>query len=303
MFSAAASSAQAECGPKAVILISVDGLGSHLYSENALPNIKSLAREGLKVPRATTTELMKTLPGHASMISGVLPDKHGIVSNEIDDHLKPLQVPTLFELTRAKGLRSTLITGKRKIAFILSSRAVDSIVQPGAYFLGDYLGRFPIQIDRAFMKELNAGAKFFFLHYAAADTMGHAFKWESWPQRVALKYIDQSVGRVRAAADRVLGAGNYAIVLTADHGGHSGSHGQRKGDGEAEDRDRDFYIPFIYFGPPAKLLSKDISIRDTAPTIASLLGLDVPPEYKWDGQSRIKLNCAPPDHRKVDHAI
>lgn len=291
------------CGPKVVILVSVDGLGSHLYSENALPNIKTLAREGLEVSKATTTELMKTLPGHASMISGVLPDKHKIVSNELDESLKPLQVPTLFELTRKAGLRSALITGKRKIAFIMSSRAVDSVTQPGAYFLGDYFGRFPSQIDRAFVKELNAGAHFLFLHYAAGDTMGHAFRWESWPQRVALKSIDKSIGRVRAAADRIIGAGRYAILLTADHGGHGGSHGQRKSDGEAEDRDRDFYIPWIYYGPAAKLLEKDVSIRDTAPTLASLLSLQVPPEYKWDGKSKIELKCSVENHGKVENAI
>jgi arylsulfatase A-like enzyme len=287
------SQAHAVCSPpKTVILISVDGLGDQLLSDLQLPEIERLAHDGLKAPRVTTTDLMKTLPGHASMLTGVSPDRHGITHNDLDDTLKPIAVPTLFGLLKDHGLKSAAIVGKRKIAFIIAPTGVDNIVQPEAPLLGDYYGRLPSLIDEGVRDELKKSPAFVFVHYALGDTMGHIFQWGSWPQRAGLRAIDRSIGRLRADADSILGAGHYVILLTADHGGHEGSHGQRSKEGVAENLESDFYIPWILYGMPIELTRDAITINDTAPTIASLLGVSVPTDWHWQGQSSARLKCS-----------
>lgn len=279
--------------PKTVILISVDGLGDHLLSELQLPEIERLAKDGVKALRVTTTTLMKTLPGHTSMLTGVSPDRHGITHNDLDETLKPIAVPTLFGLLKENQMKSAAVVGKRKIAFIIRPTGVDSIVQPETFLMGDYYGRFPSLIDQGVKRELEKHPAFVFVHYALGDTMGHIFKWESWPQRAGLRAIDRSIGRLRADADAAIGAGQYVILLTADHGGHDGSHGQRSKDGKPEDIERDFYIPWILYGMPMELTRDTITINDTAPTIASLLGLKIPKEWNWQGEASVRLKCAP----------
>jgi len=65
------------------------------------------------------------------------------------------------------------------------------------------------------------------------------------------------------------------IIITADHGGHSTTHGSSMPE--------DMTIPWIAAGPgiqPAAL-STQITTIDTAATAAYALNLPIPPE--WDG--------------------
>lgn len=284
------------CKPKTVILISVDGLGDHLLSELQLPEIERLAKDGVKASRVSTTDLMKTLPGHTSMLTGLSPDRHGITHNDLDETLHPIAVPTLFSLVKDHGLKSAAVVGKRKIAFIIKPTGVDSIVQPEAPLIGDYYGRLPSLIDEGVKEELKKNPAFVFVHYALGDTLGHIFQWESWPQKAGLRSVDKSIGRLRRDADEILGSGNYIILLTADHGGHEGSHGQRSKDGVAENLEKDFYIPWIIYGMPLELTRDAITINDTAPTLASFLGLEVPADWNWQGKSSARIRCEALSH-------
>jgi arylsulfatase A-like enzyme len=289
-------SSQAACAPpKTVILISVDGLGdkllSDLHADSQLTEIERLAKDGVKANRVTTTDLMKTLPGHTSMLTGVSPDRHGITHNDLDDTLKPIAVPTLFGLLKDHGLKSAAVVGKRKIAFIIKPTGVDTIVQPEAALIGDYYGRLPSLIDQGVREEMKKSPAFIFVHYALGDTLGHIFQWGSWPQRAGLRAVDRSIGRLRKDADAILGEGQYVILLTADHGGHEGSHGQRSKDGKPEDLEHDFFIPWILYGMPMELTRETVTINDTAPTIANLLGVEVPKEWDWQGRASARLNC------------
>ena len=71
----------------------------------------------------------------------------------------------------------------------------------------------------------------------------------------------------------------YTIIVTADHGGHDRGHGS--------DMKEDMTIPQFYIGEnfeKGKVLEK-VSILDTAPTVADVLGLEKPRE--WEGKSLV----------------
>jgi hypothetical protein len=81
---------------------------------------------------------------------------------------------------------------------------------------------------------------------------------------------DAAVARLRVAADRAFGEGAYALIITADHGGHDRDHGS--------DDPRDMTIPWIAWGrgvTPGPL-NAPVRTMDTAATVVWLLGLDEP---------------------------
>ena len=80
--------------------------------------------------------------------------------------------------------------------------------------------------------------------------------------------------------DNLKAAGiKYAIIMTADHGGHDRIHGM--------DILEDMVIPMCFLGDAfegGKELS-DVSLLNLAPTIAAILGL--PAVREWEGKSLV----------------
>jgi phosphopentomutase len=80
-----------------------------------------------------------------------------------------------------------------------------------------------------------------------------------------------------ALATQAYGAGNFSLIVTADHGGHGTNHGS--------DDPRDVTIPWISWGQGVKpgVLTESISTMDTAATVLWLLGVGEPSD--WAGQA------------------
>ncbi|MBW3631069.1 MAG: alkaline phosphatase family protein, partial [Gemmatimonadetes bacterium] len=108
-----------------------------------------------------------------------------------------------------------------------------------------------------------------FVHIGEPDYAGHKFSWMSTFYGSAVRKSDRAVARVLAAADRAYGAGNYTVIVTADHGGHGWGHGSNDV--------RDVTIPWITWGKGVRRgvdLGDGIRTMDTAVTALWLLGLD-----------------------------
>ena len=69
----------------------------------------------------------------------------------------------------------------------------------------------------------------------------------------------------------------YAVIVTADHGGHDRAHGT--------DMPEDMTIPMFFVGKEFEAGKElhGISILDLAPTIADIMKISVPRE--WEGKS------------------
>jgi predicted AlkP superfamily pyrophosphatase or phosphodiesterase len=109
-----------------VVLISIDGLLPETYLEPdrlglAVPNLRALVREGVHARGASSVMPAITFPAHTTMVTGVSPNRHGVLSNEVFDpdgalgggwywHASDVKVPTLFHLVRAAGLKSAAVT-------------------------------------------------------------------------------------------------------------------------------------------------------------------------------------------------
>jgi predicted AlkP superfamily pyrophosphatase or phosphodiesterase len=118
---------------------------------------------------------------------------------------------------------------------------------------------------------------FFFIYLEGVDQAGHAGGWMSRAYLEALEIADAAVGIVREAlADTGLDK-KTAVILHSDHGG-SGHHHQER-------RAENLTVPWIASGPGIRsgiTLSTPVSVLDTAPTLARILG--IPAHYSWEGR-------------------
>ncbi|RYZ64282.1 MAG: hypothetical protein EOP05_22295, partial [Proteobacteria bacterium] len=153
-----------------VILISVDGLGAELLKSSSMPNINEIEKLGQAAKIATTTRPVATIPGHVSMATGVTPEVHKSVWNENDEKLQPVDVPTIFDLLKDKGLTSIFITGKSKLKKVFEKHPPTETVLPHFFPFGDTYGRIPRVVDNEAATALKKKPNLLFIHYALADT-------------------------------------------------------------------------------------------------------------------------------------
>ena len=114
---------------------------------------------------------------------------------------------------------------------------------------------------------------FAFVYIGTVDTAGHKYGWMSEGYLQQLEHIDTLLADFFAALPS-----EYTAIIHSDHGGHDRSHGT--------DLDEDMLIPWMAIGPNIKKgykIQSEITLLDTAPTLAKIMGIDVHGE--WEGRS------------------
>ncbi len=108
-------SAQMNGPAKYVILVSIDGFRPDFYMEEKwpTPNLKWLAKNGIRAKGVRPVVPSVTLPDHITMITGALPAKHGIYHNQPFDpkgwnggrysEANQIKVPTLWDAVKKAG--------------------------------------------------------------------------------------------------------------------------------------------------------------------------------------------------------
>lgn len=66
-----------------VVLISIDGLRVDALGKGHSPNLDRLAAAGVQARWMTPSYPTITFPNHYSMVTGLRPDRHGIVHNQM----------------------------------------------------------------------------------------------------------------------------------------------------------------------------------------------------------------------------
>jgi predicted AlkP superfamily pyrophosphatase or phosphodiesterase len=258
------------------VIISADGLRPDILLRGHAPALRSMMRQGAYTMWATTVDLPWTLPAHASMLSGVGVDEHGIWddSEDIADDLHP-RVPTIFELARRQGLTTALAAGKPKMRALARPGAVDHIAIPKDWFDAVQVAQHAARMIRGHKPHV------LFVHLPDIDGVGHTSNWGSAEQVAAVTRIDQSVADILAAIRTAGLAETTAVIFTADHGGAGNFH--------AANDPRSLTIPWIITGPGIRRnydLTQDyytrVNTTDTFATACHLLGIRV--EHKVQGK-------------------
>jgi len=123
--------ARSQSAQRAVIVM-CDGLGIEYYDQSAMPRLKALAAAGLHV-HAQGVMPTVTNCNNASICCGAWPSEHGVIGNSYFDQATGSEeymedaslvlAPTIFERARAHGIRSALLSAKKKTISLLNRGA------------------------------------------------------------------------------------------------------------------------------------------------------------------------------------
>lgn len=119
-------------------------------------------------------------------------------------------------------------------------------------------------------------------NFANPDMVGHTGNFEA--TKTAIEAIDKCLGRIVEALDKV----NGEVLITADHG-----NAEKMADdatGQAHTAHTSGPVPFIYYGRAAEVVVDDGVLADVAPTMLSLMGIEIPQEMT--GRPIMKLTSA-----------
>jgi len=257
-----------------VILVSIDGLRPDAIDVFKAPTFQRLMREGSYSLLARTIMPSSTLPSHTSMLSGEPPEQHHVTWNNVVTAEKDvIDFSTVFSVARAHGYRTAAFFSKAKFSPLQRPGSLDYSQAPGGWF-GKWASTRTVSDVRAYLQKERPNL--LFVHLSDADTAGHSSGWMSPAYGRAVLATDTAVSQILEAADQTYGAGNYSVVVTADHGGHGRGHGTKD--------PLDVAIPWIAWGRGVNAgVIADVTVNtfDTAPTVLWLLGVEKP--AAWDG--------------------
>lgn len=260
------------------LIFSVDGLRPDLLIRAKTPNVRRMIESGSFSFWARTVPAAVTLPSHASMLTGVSPEKHGVYWN--DDLEKPAypKVPTLFEIAKKAGYSTALVAGKSKFV---------TLAKPGTVDWPDIEGRSDDKVLDATTALLRAHRpQVMFVHFPGADGTGHKNGWGTPEQIAAIENIDRAIGEILKVLDETGLASSTVVLLSADHGGAGITHGP------GDERSRN--IPWIVSGPGVRRnydltrhATLTVNTEDTFSTVCYFLGLK--PEGEIDGKPVLQV--------------
>lgn len=250
-----------------VFVITIDGMRPDGLAQARTPFLDTLRDCGTSTDHARVVGPSVTLVSHASIFSGVGPDRHKVTWNSHKVQRK-IDVPTLMALAQQGDKRTAFIVGKRKLLDLVRDGDVDHACLAG------FRAR-PV-LARASQVFLTYRPELMVIHLPDPDGEGHRHGWMSEPYLKAIEDCDHELGRFfKTLVDCDL-LERSLFVVTADHGGHDFGHGSRK--------DEDCIVPWIVAGMGVRaghVLSRQVRLTDTAATALWALGIE--PPASWDG--------------------
>lgn len=253
------SRSQAAAPDRHVVVICVDGLAAYLLDDPkaSLPTIRRLAREGAVVDGGMrVSNPSVTWPNHTSMVTGVRPEKHGVLANGMlirgaagspvvvapkRDKADLVRVKTIYDAAHEAGMSTAEINwpctrGAKTLddsfpdvpeAVLHSTpRLRDELTQLGllaeptdkAFGANSTVGRDYIWTEAACHVIKARKPNLLFLHLLNVDATHHAEGAQSPPGYTANAYADMCVAKVLAAINEAGIRDTTTVFLVADHG-------------------------------------------------------------------------------------
>jgi len=255
---AASCLAAGEPAARHVVMISVDGFPAYLFDDPKapIPNVRRLAREGVVAAGMRVVNPSVTWPNHTSLVTGLRPDKHGVLANGIltrhgtgqpvtieprHDQADLIHGPTLFDLAHQAGLSTAAINWP----CTRNSRSLDDNFPDVPENVEYTTPRLRQELQAAglltgeaknFIKDTSGPERDYIwteatrlvldkrrpnltlLHLLNVDGSHHALGPQSPGGYTAIAYADACIGRV---LDAIAAAGmqdQTAVFIVADHG-------------------------------------------------------------------------------------
>ncbi|HJQ24017.1 MAG TPA: ectonucleotide pyrophosphatase/phosphodiesterase [Blastocatellia bacterium] len=213
-----------------VILISIDGFRSDYLDKYEPPNLRQLAREGVRARWMTPSFPSKTFPNHYAIATGLYPQNNGIVENNIYDPATHVTftMENRKEVSNGRWWLGEPIwvtaekQGQRAAAmFFPGSEAEINGKRPT--FWKPYDGKVPneARVDMVLTwLDLPALERptFFTLYFSDVDSAGHEFSPDAPEVKQAVFKVDRAIGHLIAG---LKARGIYSrvnLIIVSDHG-------------------------------------------------------------------------------------
>ena len=221
-------SAQKSAGP-IVVLISFDGWRWDYIDRAEVPHLRDLAARGVTAEGLIPSFPSKTFPNHYTLVTGLYPEHHGIVSNVIVE-------PGYAErFTMASGTAKTARWWRGEPLWntaMLQGRRAASMFWPGSEapiggmrptYWKPYNESMPnaarvAQVLEWLAMPADQQPAFITLYFSDVDTAGHAHGPDSVEVRQAAARLDRMLGELINGAGRLNVMDRLNVVVVSDHG-------------------------------------------------------------------------------------
>lgn len=216
--------------PQRTIIVMCDGFGLEYYDQSPMPTLNAWAAGGVY---ARVQAVMPTVTNcnNASICCGAWPSAHGVIGNSYFDSVtgteeymedaKLVLAPTIFERARTQGVRSALLSSKKKTVSLLN-RGADILLTAEApdQDWEARLGKAPPIYSREINYWLFSAARDILrnrpeiglLYVHTTDYPMHMWQPEASESREHLSRLDGLLAELAATAP------DAAILFSADHG-------------------------------------------------------------------------------------
>jgi predicted AlkP superfamily pyrophosphatase or phosphodiesterase len=233
-----------------LLIVSIDGM-DHRYLRDRdplglkIPNLRRMIAEGAWADGVVGVVPTVTFPSHTTLVTGVRPDQHGILNNNLPKDqggtryfsAKYLKVPTLWDAARKAGLKTAAVhwpvtvdaaidwnlpevfERRRGGGMDFASMAAKST--PG--LIEKITAKYPsFPLDWVDDRVRTLGTLYLlkhekpdviFLHLVDHDSEAHETGPFSGPAKAMLEYQDELLGQMIAAAPK-----NMVFAVVSDHG-------------------------------------------------------------------------------------
>ncbi|MCB0065200.1 MAG: alkaline phosphatase family protein [Caldilineaceae bacterium] len=249
------------------LFIMLDGLRPDALGQCDCLTLQGLIRRGASTLHASSVMPSVTLPCHMSIFHSVPPTRHGVTTNDWQPMARPL--PGLLDVVKASGKRAAAIYNWEPLRNLGQPNALHAVTFRDCSY--DVDGDDWVT-EKAIETLTRYPTDFAFVYYGTIDVAGHDHQWMSAPYLRQIERVDRNLGQLLTALPT-----SIHLVAQADHGGHERSHGTEMAE--------DMTIPWIAAGPQIRrgyTISHPVSLLDTAPTLARIIGLQAPRD--WEGR-------------------
>ena len=216
--------------PPTLILISIDGLHPDTLARVAPPTLARWQADGARARWMQPSYPTLTFPNHYTLVTGVEPDRHGVVHNRmLDRELGPFRLSLraavsdgrwyedaepLWVTAQHHGLRSATLFWPGSEARIRGVRPDDWLPYAGDMPAGKRVERVLRWLDR----EVARRPHFITLYFSEVDEAGHSHGPDTPQVDAALRAVDAALGELEAGLRQRRLFEDLHVVVTSDHG-------------------------------------------------------------------------------------
>jgi len=216
-----------------VVMLSIDAFNPRYLLPEVTPTLWTLAAEGGYAPAGGWCDLpAATYVSHATMLTGVSPARHRVITNALGDLGYPrrptwagspvVMQPTIFDLLEADGIRTAGVFGDQMLVKVVRAEAATLHWPPrGEVPTGVATDQYGYCANGATTDALlevlaDTTLSFVFGHLNQTDTIGHIYGPDALETRDAYASTDADIARLLDALRPMWD--ETVVIVVSDHG-------------------------------------------------------------------------------------